>query len=84
MKARIHISWLWWLLPLIPLLALPFALIPSTDIPTYTGFFGSIGGIIAWVVNRSKDAQKARSMLFLGISVPVLFLVFDLVIRAGS
>ncbi len=78
LKAREHVSWAWWLLPLIPCLMLPLALSGSA-IPSTAGILGIIGGIIAWYVNRNKDAQKAKSMLFLGISVPI-FATFILIV----
>lgn len=70
LKAREHVSWAWWLLPLIPCLMLPLGLAGSA-IPSTAGILGIVGGILAWYINRKKDAQKARSMLFLGITVPI-------------
>jgi hypothetical protein len=31
--------------------------------------FGFIGGLIAWGVNKGRDAAKARSMLFVGLAI---------------
>jgi len=30
-------------------------------------FFGILGGIIAWAVNKDKDAKRARNLLIFGL-----------------
>lgn len=35
-------------------------------------FFGFIGGIVAWAVNKDRDPKKARNMLIFGIIWTVL------------
>lgn len=35
-------------------------------------FMGWLGGLIAWLVNREKDPEKARSMLITGIVLSVI------------
>src|SRR6266568_8221021 len=38
-------------------------------------FFGIIGGIIAWAVNKDKDPRRARNLLIFGIVWTVLWVV---------
>jgi len=38
-------------------------------------FFGIIGGIIAWAVNKDKDPKRARNLLIFGIVWTVLWVV---------
>lgn len=35
-------------------------------------FFGWLGGVVAWVVNKDRDPEKARSMLGTGIILSVV------------
>ncbi|VVB68683.1 zinc-ribbon domain protein [uncultured archaeon] len=50
-------------------------------------FFGFIGGIVAWAVNKDRNAPKARNMLIFGIIwtiiVVILFGVSFLAILAS-
>jgi hypothetical protein len=45
-------------------------------------FFGLLGGLIAWLVNKDTDPQSARSMLIAGIVISVISL--GLIMAAGS
>jgi len=58
------VSSAWWLLVILPFI------------------FGAswIGGIIAWVANKSKDPRKASSMLTWGIVLSVIWLIIVAVI----
>ena len=58
------VSSAWWLLVILPFI------------------FGAswIGGIIAWVVNKSKDPKKASSMLTWSIVLSVIWLIIVAVI----
>jgi len=38
-------------------------------------FFGFIGGIVAWAVNKDRDPKKARKMLIFGIIWTVLIFI---------
>ena len=38
-------------------------------------FFGLIGGLIAWLVNREADPGRARAMLIVGIAVNVVVIL---------
>ena len=39
-------------------------------------FFGFIGGIVAWAVNKDRNGTKARNMLVFGIIWSVLIAIF--------
>jgi len=42
-------------------------------------FFGIIGGIIAWAVNKDKDPKRARNLLIFGLVwtlVPIIIIGF--------
>jgi hypothetical protein len=43
---------------------------------------GWLGGLIAWLINKDADPQKARAMLITGIVISVVILL--LVIAAAS
>jgi len=58
------VSWLWWLLPLI--------CIPLVTLPW-------VGGVIAWAFNRHRDPRKAINILWLGISLTVIFIIIAVV-----
>lgn len=75
MKARERVSWAWWLLPLLPLVMVTGSL---DNIDYFWGglLAASIGGVIAWAANRRRDPEKARSMLWFGLS---LFIILALV-----
>jgi hypothetical protein len=38
-------------------------------------FMGWLGGLIAWLVNKDIDPQRARQMLITGIGVSVLLVI---------
>jgi hypothetical protein len=38
-------------------------------------FMGWLGGLIAWLVNKDVDPQRARSMLITGIAISVAFII---------
>jgi uncharacterized Tic20 family protein len=38
-------------------------------------FFGFLGGIVAWAVNKDRDPKKARNMLIFGIIWTVLLVL---------
>jgi len=59
-----HVSWAWWLLPILALPTLNF-----------------IGGIIAWAFNRYRDPRKATYMLWLGISLTLVYLIIQAVLQ---
>jgi|WetSurMetagenome_2_1015567.scaffolds.fasta_scaffold492479_2 uncharacterized Tic20 family protein len=40
-------------------------------------FFGFIGGIVAWAVNKDRDPKKARKMMIFGILWTVLIVVLS-------
>ncbi len=42
-------------------------------------FMGWLGGLIAWLVNKDADPQKARAMLITGISISVAIFVLAVV-----
>lgn len=72
MRAREHVSWSWWLLPILP--GLMFF--------GWVGLLGMswVGGLIAWGFNRKRDPEKARSMLWLGLSLLIIGFVISLVL----
>ena len=41
-------------------------------------FFGFIGGIVAWAVNKDRNPAKARKMLIFGILWTVLLIVLSI------
>jgi len=41
-------------------------------------FFGFIGGIVAWAVNKDRDPKKARKMMIFGILWTVLIFVLSI------
>jgi len=43
-------------------------------------FFGIIGGIIAWAVNKDKDPKRARNLLIFGIVWTVVWIVVTAII----
>jgi hypothetical protein len=55
------VSWRWWLLPLVSPLLL--------TLPW-------VGGVIAWTFNRHRDPRKATNILWLGISMTIIFIIF--------
>jgi len=58
MVSREHVSWAWWLLPVLS--------IPG---------FNFVGGIIAWAMNRYRDPRKATYMLWLGVSLSLVYFI---------
>jgi hypothetical protein len=58
MMAREHVSWAWWLLPILS--------IPG---------FNFVGGIIAWAFNRYRNPRKATLMLWLGVSITLIYFI---------
>ena len=50
---------------------LPILVVPS---------FNFIGGIIAWAYNRYRDPRKATYMLWLGLSLTLIFLIIEAVL----
>ncbi len=75
MKARERVSWAWWLLPLLPLVMVAMSAYDGNLL--WGGLLAaSLGGVIAWAANRRRDPEKARSMLWLGLS---LFIILGLV-----
>jgi uncharacterized Tic20 family protein len=41
-------------------------------------FFGFIGGIVAWAVNKDRDPKKARKMMIFGILWTILLIVLSI------
>lgn len=44
-------------------------------------FMGWFGGLIAWLVNREKDPEKARNMLIAGIVISVIYFLLIVAIE---
>lgn len=47
-------------------------------------FMGWLGGLTAWLVNKDKDPEKARSMLGTGIALSVIGVLIYLVLICVS
>jgi hypothetical protein len=47
-------------------------------------FMGWLGGLIAWLVNKDIDPQRARQMLITGIGVSVLLVILIFAAQPGS
>lgn len=47
-------------------------------------FMGWLGGLIAWLINREDDPQKARAMLITGIVISGAILLLFLAATTGS
>lgn len=45
-------------------------------------FFGLIGGIIAWAVNKDRDPGKARNLLIFGLIWTVVWFVVGILVAA--
>jgi membrane protein YdbS with pleckstrin-like domain len=43
-------------------------------------FMGWLGGLIAWLVNKDVDPQRARSMLITGIAISVILVILLLAV----
>ncbi len=71
LRAQERVSWAWWLLPILP----------GFMFFSWVGLLalGWIGGLIAWAFNRNRDPEKARNILWLGLSLLIIAIVVSLV-----
>jgi len=69
LRSHEHVSWVWWLLPIICL---------------FVGTLPWVGGVIAWALNRRRDPLKATNILWLGISLTVVFLAISIPIAVQT